>query len=150
MGIVGLGVGTLASYGRASDPEHHPLFDVLVLDAFSSGAVPLHLLTAEAFDTYWARLDPQGVLVVQASNRYVDLARVVRDRARVRGEHAVLVHSPGDADLGLFPASWVLVTRDGSSSSKSAWRAAATPWPAADRPAIHWTDDHSDLFRALR
>jgi hypothetical protein len=196
VGVVGLGAGTLASYGRAGDryrfyeidpsvvriardrfsfledsaavveivlgdgrvslerevgdPERHPPFDVLVLDAFSSGAVPLHLLTAEAFDVYWARLDPQGVLVVQASNRYVDLARVVRDRAQARGEHAVLVHSPGDVARGLFPNSWVLVTRDESSSSESAWRAAATPWPTADRPPILWTDDRSDLFRALR
>ncbi|MCH8218993.1 MAG: fused MFS/spermidine synthase, partial [Planctomycetes bacterium] len=119
IGVVGLGVGTLAAYGREGDVirfyEIDPqvfrfaekLFsylkdseadvevvpgdarlslereasqnsDLLVLDAFSGGAVPVHLLTKEAFEVYLRHLNPDGVLAVHITNIHLDLAPVVR------------------------------------------------------------------------
>jgi hypothetical protein len=114
-------------------------FDLLVLDAFSSGAIPIHLLTREAFALYDERLAPDGTLALHISNRHLDLAPLVRAMASDLGfasvieeDVATLPFSPAAQNLG---SRWAFLTRS----------------PAAHRSggsgaARVWTDDHSDLW----
>ena len=190
VGVIGLGAGTLATYGRTGDYyrfyEINPLviqvantefdflrdsqakvdvvegdarlaldnepdqqFDVLVLDAFSGDSIPIHLLTREAFATYFRHLKPDGFLAAHVSNQYLDIGSVVERMGLQFAKQAVVVESPGNNDSRRLPATWVLLTSSqrllenprlkalaGSSDSK----------PAADV----WTDDYSNLFRVLK
>src|SRR6185503_3260308 len=84
-------------------------FDVLVVDAFVSDAIPVHLLTREAMAVYWRHLKPDGVLAVHVSNSYVDLAPVVAKAAEESGKHARTIFDNKN-DNGVHPSNWVLVT----------------------------------------
>ena len=122
-------------------------FDVLVVDAFSGDSVPQHLLTSEAFEVYAAHLRPGGVIAVHVTNRYLDLAPVVRGAAAERGLSAVFV-----TDAGLqpdqFSSAWVLVTAD--EAFLDAVAGSVTPWAADARAPRVWTDDRADLYGVLK
>jgi len=194
IGVVGLGIGTLAAYGASGDlvrfyeispavirlasgrervftyledararveivpgdgrvslerelrDPSAPRFDVLAMDAFSGAAVPLHLLTREAFATYLARLDPEhGILAVNISNRNVDLEGVVRRLAAEFGLAAVEVEGARSADGAQWHSLWALLTRDRAFLRVPEVAAASRPLPA-NAPAPLWTDDHSSLL----
>lgn len=122
-------------------------FDVLVLDAFSSDAIPTHLLTREAFGVWRAHLAPRGVIAVHITNRYVDLAGVLGALARderlaARVQRRAVVE--GDARI---VTTWVLLARAdedlGALARDPAWR----PLPRDGRA---WTDERADLLRTLR
>ena len=75
-----------ARLSLAHEPSQQ--FDMLVIDAFAGDAIPVHLLTREAFDIYWRHLKPDGVLAVHISNQYLNLAPIVSLDAKAR-------HLPG-------------------------------------------------------
>src|SRR5439155_4465060 len=85
--------------------------DLIVLDAFSSDAVPVHLLTREAVALYRSRLSARGLLVFNVSNRYVRLAPILAAVARDLGWQAWtcadLMVTPAEAAAGKFPSEWV-------------------------------------------
>jgi hypothetical protein len=187
VGVVGLGVGTLASYaepgqtfrfyeindnvlrfaekyfsylgdcrgrsdvvlgdGRLSLEREAPQqFDLLVLDAFSGDAVPTHLLTKEAFEIYKKHLRPDALVAVNISNRYLDLAPVVAGLADHFGYSMRQVHSPGNVELGQFPADWIVLSAlGGVAETKTSDAAGSLP-----RRKVLWTDDHSNLFDILK
>jgi hypothetical protein len=122
-------------------------FDILVLDAFSGDSIPTHLLTAEAFQLYFSRLQANGVLAVHVTNRYLDLGPVVRTLAENAGRDARLVQNAANPTAGVLDATWVLVT--GNRELLPVFDRAATPWPARPLPRL-WTDDYSNLFGVLR
>ena len=150
---VGLGSGTLASWGRKGDTfrfyeinhdvarlatstftylkeskaktelvmgdarlsmEREPdqQYDVIVLDAFSSDAIPVHLLTREAMAVYVRHLAPDGVLAIHITNRYLALAPVVKQLADELGyASALIAHEPSDTEpWSTARSEWVLVT----------------------------------------
>jgi hypothetical protein len=121
-------------------------FDVLVMDAFSGDAVPLHLLTREAFQLYSRHLKQDGLLVVNVSNRYVNLAPVVKRAAQTIGMDARLVETWGDAARVYYGASWVLATRSSEFFARERLKNAK---PIVSNLAI-WTDDYSSLFSVLK
>jgi hypothetical protein len=86
-------------------------FDVLAIDAFSSDAIPLHLLTDEAFGIYDQALDPRGILLVHISNRYIELEPALAALAKQRGLTAVIRDDVAGGDL-LTPSSWVIIARN--------------------------------------
>lgn len=94
-------------------------YHMMVVDAFSSDAIPAHLLTEEAFKMYFDHLTPDGILCVHTSNRFVDLPRVVADVAEKCGYVALRGHDQGPpgADvgnsraLGHYTSEWVMVAR---------------------------------------
>lgn len=124
-------------------------FDVLAIDAFSSDAVPAHLLTREAADLYARRLQPDGILTFHVTNQYVDLAPVVRGIGRHLGMDAVRVVSEADPAKGLSRAVWILLSRNPRVLQAAELRRVASPWDAADR-VMMWTDDHINLPAILR
>lgn len=190
VGVIGLGAGTIAAYGRPGDvyrfydinplvtgiartefrflpeckaktevvlgdarlsmereaPQH---YDVIAVDAFSGDAIPVHLLTREAFQVYFRHLVPGGVLAVHVSNKHLELSPVVDALARALGRHAVAVDNDDDDDRGIFAATWVLVSDRQSFFQFPAVFKAATP--VTSRPGLRlWTDDYSNLFQILR
>ena len=187
VGLVGLGAGTLAAYGRKGDQftffeidpqvvalstaptplfryvrdsEAHVTivggdarlslerasshrFDVLALDAFSSDAVPVHLLTREAFALYARHLrDASSILAVHVSNRYLDLEGIVHAAGAASGFAAVeVVHDLEDQDTER--STWMLLARDPAALALFGARYEGT----GVRP---WTDASSNLLGVLR
>ena len=192
IGVVGLGAGTLATYGAAGDQirfyEIDPAvitvatdtrffsfladssaevrivkgdarrsleavpddtFDLLVLDAFSSDTVPVHLVTKEAIELYDRVLRPGGVMLFNVSNRFYDLSPSVVATARAAGLAAL------GRDYYPTPEA---TGRDAAQSS--AWVVVGTPdaiagfsalgWADPGRPGPELTDDFADLLQLLR
>jgi spermidine synthase len=123
-------------------------FDVLLVDAFSGDAIPVHLLTREAFGLYFRHLKPQGVLAVHVSNRFLDLPPVVEASARAFGGRTAKVDSPEDQPNAIFQATWMLVDRPGVAAGNSAFT--PTLPPAGERVVRTWTDDYSNLIEILK
>ena len=84
-------------------------FDVLAVDAFSSDAIPVHLLTREAFVLYFRHLKPDGVLAVHVSNKHLNLTPVVKLAAASLGKDVRMVDTE-DEENDVFGSTWVLVT----------------------------------------
>jgi hypothetical protein len=192
MGIVGLGAGTLAAYGRPGDLirfyELNPQvtevawreftfledsraaievvpgdarrslereaaeapFDLLVVDAFSSDAIPTHLLTKECFGVYARRLKPSGVLALHVSTRHLDLAPLVAGLAGTIGREAWEIHTPEDVERGILDARWIFVCADRSLFARPPLRDAGHPAGEGSPVPRLWTDDYSNLLRVLR
>jgi hypothetical protein len=190
IGVIGLGVGTLAAYGQPGDSvtfyEINPLvepiaqnlftylresaaqvfvvsgdgrlalqhappqrFDVLVVDAFTGDAIPLHLLTREAMEVYLRQLAPGAVIAFHVSNSYVDLAPEIARVADSEGLQAQVVESFAVPAEGAYRATWVLVSANPGFFNIPAVRAAAAPISA--RPDLRvWTDGYSSLLPVMR
>jgi SAM-dependent methyltransferase len=126
-------------------------YDLLVLDAFSSDGIPVHLLTREAIAMYRAKLRPGGAILLHLSNRHLDLAPVVAAEARDAGlAGRIGFWSLTPAEEADFKAAglWaVLAGREGdlgALANDPRWR----PLLAGNASRL-WTDDYSDLVRAL-
>jgi SAM-dependent methyltransferase/MFS family permease len=193
VGVIGLGTGTIAAYGRQGDlyrfydidprvvslakqeftfladsaaqvevalgdarlsleREAPQNFDVLAVDAFSSDAIPVHLITKEALGIYLKHVKSDGIVAFHVSNRFLQLIPVVARLAKEQGAHAVLVNDdPDDEDESLRSRSdWVLVSRDRAALEGPAIvEGGATE--AEDRPEWRtWTDDYSNLIQILK
>ena len=123
--------------------------DLLVIDAFSSDAIPLHLLTREAFGVYFKRLRPDGVLAVHLSNLFLDLEPLVRGLALDAGKKAVLIENMKDEAAGAEAAAWMLVSGNGEFLGDPLIKAASAAPPAAPGTLV-FTDQYSNLFRLIR
>ncbi len=147
--VVGDGRALLAEEPASTTDSGHEdrAFDVLALDAFSGDAVPVHLLTLEAFRMYSARISPTGFLCVHVTNLYVDLEPVVREAASAIGFTARNVIAPG-SDRGGKRSHWVILHRDPAVFDDAAF-AGATPLATEPR-LIAWTDDFSSVWRVVR
>ncbi|MCC7170912.1 MAG: fused MFS/spermidine synthase [Planctomycetes bacterium] len=125
-------------------------FDVLVIDAFSSDAIPMHLLTREAVALYLDVLPEDGVLAVHVSNRFLDLVPIVHTLAQDAGCHAVLVQREAPKTEAIHEASkWVLLTRDESFTQQPYVQRWSRPLPELTNPIL-WTDEHASLWDAVR
>ena len=190
IGVIGLGAGTLAAYGRSGDVfrfyEINPLverlahqkftylsdsharieivpgdarislageppqnYDVLLVDAFSGDAIPVHLLTAEAVKLYLRHLRPGGIIAFHVSNRYLALETVVQQEADHAGLHAALIESDDDDSRDEYGASWVLVTGDQSFLAQPTLRANTSRIDTIKGVRL-WTDDYNSLLPLLR
>jgi len=191
VGVIGLGVGTLAAYGKPGDvyrfydinPEVVEIarrdftyladskakievalgdarlnleretphgYDVLAVDAFSSDAIPVHLITREALAVYLRHMKPDGIVAFHVSNRFLQLIPVVAKLARELGVHAsVVMESSGDDD-DRTQSDWVLVSRDPAALKKKAFEEVSAQAPE-ERPEWRtWTDDYSNLVQILK
>jgi SAM-dependent methyltransferase len=124
-------------------------FDVLVIDAFSGDAIPLHLLTTQAVDIYKRNLAPGGILAFHISNQHVDLEPEVAQLAKEAGMKAMRFTSLAREDRGEFSATWVLLSQS-PTFFDIPQVAAAGRQPAADARIRAWTDDYSSLWPTMR
>jgi SAM-dependent methyltransferase len=189
VGVIGLGAGTLATYGSKGDVyrfydinpdvfaiaqrdftylkgseatielslgdarlslEREPpqTFDVLAIDAFSSDAIPVHLITREAVEVYLRHMKPGGVIAFHVTNRYLNLVPVVEGIANELRLRALWIDDPGLETLG-NASSWVLLAKD----------PARLDDPRLTDPSIAieprrdwrvWTDDFNNLVQVLK
>jgi hypothetical protein len=188
VGLVGLGIGTLAAYSRPGDVyrfyEINPLvaklarqeftfladapaavevipgdarltlereqdqqYDVLIIDAFSGDAIPVHLLTREAMELYWRHLTPQGILALHLTNTHLDLISAAERLSHALGKHAVWVESDLNEAQEIYNADWVLLTSDPLEIPDIAQVSKELRW----RPGLRvWTDGYSNLFEILK
>ena len=126
-------------------------FDVLAIDAFTSDAIPLHLLTQEALGVYFRALAPGGVLLVHISNRHIDLAPVLGAEAARSGVLAVeRLDNPADRTL-YSPSDWILLTRSRATLDKVRAFAPQAQWQPLEADAARpWTDDHASVLPHVR
>ena len=189
VGLVGLGAGTLAVYGRLGDVyrnyEINPMvfdlahdeftflsdsaakqdeilgdarlalereppqnYDVLAIDAFSGGSVPVHLLTVEAIDIYLRHLKPDGVLAFHVTNRFLALPPVLMLAAKAKGLSAVLVHDDAETS-DLRRTDWMLLSRDPARLARPEIVESVQAVAPIDGLKL-WTDDFNDLIRVLK
>ena len=126
-------------------------FDLIAVDAFSSDAIPQHLLTDEAIGIYLRALAPRGVLLVHISNRYFDLEPVLAAAARARALAAALRHDVPQDRTVLSPSSWVALSRDPASLARLEQARPDAPWQRLEPPAPQpWTDDHASILPYVR
>ena len=191
VGVIGLGTGTLATYGRVGDEYHifeinpmvldfargefsfinesraavkvhlgdarlslermQPLkLDVLAVDAFSGDSVPVHLLTKEAMGLYWRHLNPDGMLAVHISNRYLDLEGVVKTGADATGKVALeFSDERDDSDEVCYGSTWIVVMSEATRKAQESHLKAGTDMKAPQGFRI-WTDSFSNLISVLR
>jgi hypothetical protein len=191
VGIVGLGAGTLASYGRKGDEFHYfeinpdvvtiaqrdfgflpdsqagkqiflgdarlsledmprQGYHMLILDAFSSDAVPVHLLTREAFTNYFQHLRQDGILCINVANRYLNLIPVLAQVADDFGKEGWVIASSSDMAKGVAGAKWVILTdRRNPAPGFGIVRGIGQSTQALPERVL-WTDDHSNLFSLIK
>ena len=197
IGLVGLGAGTLATYGKEGDTfrfyeinenvtelaqkyftflkscpstvdiihgdarlilenESAQHFDLLVLDAFSGDAIPTHLLTQEANQSYLRHLRPDGLIAIHISNIHFDLRRVTEALADAAGLHAVTLETVPAIDRTtgmqslIDPGSrWVLMARDPLSLQSSRFTEILAKESLPNERRVLWTDDFSNLIEVL-
>lgn len=124
-------------------------FDVLVVDAFSSDAIPIHLLTQEALEIYLEHLrGPDSVLAFHISNKMLDLSPVLASLAARNHLAVVRLHNRHSPDMG-ERSDWILLSKNPHALVYDSFRAHLDSMPPAD-PKLVWTDDYSDLFAVLR
>ncbi|HEX4128650.1 MAG TPA: fused MFS/spermidine synthase [Pirellulales bacterium] len=123
-------------------------FDVLAIDAFSSDAIPMHLLTLEAFELYRAHLRDDGLLVLHVSSNHLDLNPVVLGLAERLGCDAVRIVAEDDRTQGQYESEWLVVTTNRDFLTTPAVISAMLPWPDDVRPIV-WTDDFGSLWQVL-
>ena len=141
--------------GLAREPAGQ--FDLLAVDAFSSDAVPMHLLTREALGVYGNALSRDGILLFHISNRYLDLEPVIADLARTGGwQAALLSYSPTEEELerNATVSVWIAMSRNPealnrlvrlSGKDSMAW-SVLEPRPGFDG----WSDDFASILPLIR
>ena len=123
-------------------------FDVLAVDAFSSDAIPVHLLTAECGEIYRQHLAEDGILAIHISNRFLELDPVVRGLAKQLDWQAVRIDNDSDDEEGVYSSTWVLLTPSLAVSNELQTSPYYDAW-GDDEPVLLWTDDFSSLWRIL-
>ncbi len=150
----GARIGVVIGDARLTlDKVRHGAMNLVVLDAFSGDAIPLHLLTREALAMYLDKLDNHGIVAVHISNLYLDLEPVVANLARDAGCIALcrqdLDLTPQQWSQGKTASTWVVIARDAVDlaplSQTGSWQPARLP--SSGRV---WTDDFSNVLSTIR
>ncbi len=124
--------------------------DFLAMDAFTSDAVPVHLLTKEAYATYARHLKPGGVLAINISNRYLDLAPVVAQAAADLGWTGIAVYDDGSDQAYYYGSTWTLVSRDPAIFNNHHFNSADSEPLHTRKDFSAWTDDYSNIIQILK
>jgi hypothetical protein len=142
-------IRTVTGDGRLNLARQEPgSYSLILLDAFSSDAIPVHLMTEQAIGLYLSRLEPGGLLVFHISNRVFDLQPVLAEAAESLDLHAAVGTSNATAD-GATPTQWVAVSRDAAVIDRLQDR--STLWSPLDPDRrVRWTDDYSSVLSVLR
>ena len=125
-------------------------YDVIVVDAFSSDAIPVHLLTRECFALYRKHLKPDGLIALHLSNKYLDLVPAVRSQGIAAGFLPKLFTSQANEEMGVEEAPWMVLMPNVLFLTRP------EVYPKADPPALSgaipivWTDDFASLWQAMR
>lgn len=129
------------------ESEEPQRFDVLALDAFSSDAIPVHLLTKEAVAIYGKHLAPDGVLAIHISNRYLDLEPVVENVAKEFGYQRLSISDgDGEKDWWIYSSTWVLLSKNQDLMTLIASKTESAKSDPSTKTVPLWTDDYASLL----
>ena len=146
----GDGMETVIGDARVTLRRHRDLkFDLLIIDAFVSDAIPIHLITVEAFEMYRERLAPGGVILVHATNRFFDVPRLVA-RAAARAHLTAVIRIRSRAYEGPLEAGETASVVVALSNGPSPFARDRRWHELKANLGPVWTDDHADLLSALR
>jgi spermidine synthase len=124
-------------------------YDLLVVDAFSSDSIPVHLLTIEALQLYFRHLKPDGILALHISNLHLDLAPVIDRMRSALNKRAILITNEENDDEEIYGSDWVLMT-----STRNLCDVPEIKEVAADlrsrKDLRVWTDNYSNLIQILK
>jgi spermidine synthase len=133
---------------ESEDRQH---YDLLVLDAFSGDAIPIHLLTVEAFQVYREQLEADGLIAVHITNRHLDLRPVVaRMAAELKMDCVWIPDLVADETTGRFPSEWMLLSKDATRLAAPEIRKASRALPKDAEKFPLWTDDYASLAKVLK
>jgi hypothetical protein len=121
--------------------------DVMVVDAFSSDAIPMHLLTREGVQIYLRHLKPDAALIFHISNRYLDLEPVVSQTASEAGFKGVTVFDDGDTQNYYVGSTWMVLSRDSNFFNHRNFQDPSVRPMRIDPGFRAWTDDYSNIVR---
>ncbi len=134
-----------------SEEAGEALFDVIHADAFSSDAIPTHLLTREAIALYFQRLAPDGMVVLHISNRHLDLRPLLAGLAELEGAYYLAFLDPVTEEVRQrdfrFASSWVVLTKDRETGNRLLREGFSARRP--ERTVRPWTDQYSNLLSVL-
>ena len=127
-------------------------YDLIVLDAFSSDSIPVHLLTKEALQLYLRKLKPGGAVLVNISNEYLNLLPVLAtliDSAGAAGKHQLFAPSAQDVARGATASEWIAI---GAQPAALDFLASETRWRTMEpgHGGEAWSDDFSNIFSAIK
>ncbi len=127
-------------------------FDLLALDAFSSDAIPVHLLTKEAFALYDQHMKTNGVIVVHISNHYLNLEPVVVNIAREFNYQLAIIDAGEDDEDAwwIYASTWILLSRNEELINRASIQQAKIPVSSKSPKIPLWTDDFASLFQILQ
>jgi hypothetical protein len=124
--------------------------DFLAMDAFTSDAVPMHLLTREAYATYARHMKPDGILAVNISNRYLDLEPIMAQAAQEMGWTGVIVYDEGNSESYYVSNTWVLLSKSPTVFAHPNFQDGSTSALQPRKGFRTWTDDYSNIIQILR
>lgn len=130
----------------AREADHQ--FDLLILDAFSGDAIPVHLLTTEALEIYQRCLKPDGALAIHITNQYFDLAPIASGLAQQAGYSVTIVDNHDKLKPFANRSMWAILSAN--PAAQAAVKSASEKEIIPVRRQLRWTDDRSNLFEALR
>jgi len=134
----------------ALESEPAQQYDILAVDAFSSDAIPLHLVTREAMHTYGRALKPDGLLLIHISNRYVDLRPVIAAHAMENGWVGLMRDDSADPAYGESASLWIAISSDAVPMAKLLQAHPDADWVELGRPHRPvWTDDFASILPLL-
>ncbi len=129
-----------------SIPDNY--YDFLLLDAFNSGSIPIHLITLDALKEYLRVLRPNGIIMFNITNKYLDLLPVLNDQAQRLGLSIVHQFSPQDVSYYKYTTHWALLTKN------QEWLNIVTrgrhDWEPPGEERILWTDDFNNLWSVIK
>ena len=123
--------------------------DVLVIDAFSSDSIPVHLLTREAFAIYQRHLKRDAAMVIHITNRYLDLEPVVAGAAKGLGFTAMIVSDDGWDEDYYSPSTWVVMSRNPEIFRRAEFQDESVDTIRGRANFRLWTDDYSNIIEIL-
>ncbi|MBN2718888.1 MAG: fused MFS/spermidine synthase [Deltaproteobacteria bacterium] len=136
---------SLAAENRINEKK----LDILVMDAFSSDAIPLHLLTKEAVRIYRDRVRPGGVFVFHISNRHINLEPLMLAIAEQTDSSAFVVYTATDYENYILDTTWVIITDNGLFIEEFRKSDAFYPWPEEFKTPLVFTDNYSNILELL-
>jgi len=132
------------------DMKESENLDFLAMDAFTSDAVPMHLLTLEAYAVYQRHLKPDGVLAINISNRYLDLEPIIAQAAKEMGMSGILVYDDASSESYYVSNTWVLLTKSPAIFTDPVFQDGSTTALTPSKSLRVWTDDYSNIWQILK
>jgi len=146
LGKVDISVGDGRLLLKKENPQH---YDLLVVDAFTSDAIPIHLMTTEAIELYFKHLKAEGILALHVSNLHLDLVKIVAKISKTLQKKAILIYNKGDDANAIYKSSWVLLTSNRNLMNRPDIAKVAKTLTSQDRVRA-WTDDYSNLIQIVK